>query len=82
MLMSGERIVWDPSNTKSLILSYRNSRPIIKFEEILPQTHENNNNSLIEIAFKSAGRHYDVDILQPRLHKDLVTCVDTEIVLT
>ena len=81
MLMSGERIVWDPSNTKSLILSYRNSRPIIKFE-ILPQTHENNNNSLIEIAFKSAGRHYDVDILQPRLHKDLVKGDDTEIVLT
>ena len=81
MLMSGERIVWDPCHTKSLILSYKDSRPIIKFE-IPPQTLENNNNSLIENAFKSAGRHYDVDILQPRLHKDLVKCVDTEIVLT
>ena len=81
MLISGERIVLDPCNTKSLILTYRDSRPVIKFD-ILPQALENNNNSLIENAFKSAGRHSDVDILQPRLHKDLVKGDDTEIVLT
>jgi len=78
--MSGERIVWDPCNTKSLILSYKDSRPVIKFE--IPQTLEDNNNFLIENAFRSAGRHYDVDILQARLHKDLVKGDDTEIVLT
>ena len=81
MIMSGERIVWDPCNTKTLILSCIDSRPVIKFE--IPQTlEEDNNTSLIENAFRSASRHYDIDILKPRLHKDLVKFDDTEIVLT
>ena len=79
--MSGERVVWDPCNTKSLILSYKDSQPVIKFE-IHQTTEEDNNTSLIENAFRSAGRHYDADILQARLHKDLVKCDDTEIILT
>jgi hypothetical protein len=80
--MSGERVVLVPRNMKSLILSYADGRPVLKFETPRTMSQEKNINSLLANAIRSADKHNDEDTLQVPSHNDIVKSDNTEIVLT